>query len=104
MSFSILAKYLRKYTLYIPVSCYVDAKEKGWIHIGETEKWGELGWVEAPGYKQHTEILIMRELRAPDIWNGLPYCYCEEFGPPVVTTARESSGGTGVTNAAVLSR
>jgi hypothetical protein len=103
MSFSIVAKYLRKYTLYIPVSCYVKVKENGWRDIGETEKWGELGWVEAPGYKQHTEILIMRELRAPDIWDRLPYCYCVEVLPSSCNK-RENSGGIEVTNTAVLSR
>jgi len=43
-----------------------------------------MGWageVEAPGYKQHAEIPIMRELRAPDIWDRLPYCYCVEVLP-----------------------
>jgi hypothetical protein len=82
MTFCILAKYLRKYTLYMPVSCYVKGKRKGWTHIGETVEWGGLRRVEAPGYKQHTEIPIMRELRAPDIWDRLPYCYCVEVLPP----------------------
>jgi hypothetical protein len=56
-------------------------KEKEWVYTDRAANWGELRWVEAPGYKQHTEILIMRELRAADIWNSLPYCYCIEVLP-----------------------
>jgi hypothetical protein len=81
MTFSILAKYLRKYTLYIPVSCYVKGEGEGGAHTGKTVNWCELRWVDAQRYKQRTEIPIMRELRAPDVWDRLPYCYCIEVLP-----------------------